>query len=64
VKKLKKGERVVVYATLNGDPARTAGTVIGVEKDRVRVLLEKKSTWEIWAHPMQTRRLKKRGKRK
>lgn len=56
---MKKGNRIVVYATLDGTPARSPGTVLKVEKDRVWVRIERKQYREIWAHPKQCRQLRK-----
>lgn len=58
--KFKKGDRVKVYATLNGALAETKGTVIEKPSSRLRVELEEVRLWHIWAHPKQCRKLRKK----
>jgi hypothetical protein len=56
MKELKVGDRVRVYATLNGTPAETRGVIEDVEDRRLYVALE--TGPRIFAHPKQCRRLR------
>lgn len=52
--KFKIGERVRVYATINGTSVSSTCTVKKVERDRLEVQSEFKS---FWAHPKQCRHI-------
>lgn len=59
--KLKKGQRLKVYATLNGTKAETIGIYVGTRKDgMILVDLVIKTIRPIVAHPKQCRKLVKK----
>lgn len=63
-KEFKVNDRVVIYATLAGIPARSKGTVLEVYPNKLYVKMDRVLTTPfIYAHPKQCRRLVKKQRR-